>query len=283
MTSPVIIGRATLYCGGAREVMCELPSDHFDCSVFSPPYWGGLRNYGDDRQLGMERDPADYVAALVATCRELRRTLHPNGTLWLNIADAYAASGKGGGGNRGGRKAWETIAGRTGFRAAPKGFKPKDLVLVSFMVAEALRIDGWYLRKTIIWRKPAAIEPERLDRPSLSHEYIFMLSKSQHYAARNPGGAWWHHSVWDIRPGGYPGHPAAFPVELAQRCILAATEPGGRVLDPFGGAGTTAVAAAQAGREVTLIELNKDEYWPLLCKRIEDAQRQGSLFDTEAA
>lgn len=281
MTEPVIIGNATLYLGDARQVLAELPADSFSCCVTSPPYWGGLRDYGDDRQLGMEREPADYVAALVDILEGVKRVLRPDGALWLNIADAYAASGKGGGGNRGDRACWNTIARRTGFRTAPEGYKPKDLVLTSFMVAEALRMAGWYLRKTIIWRKPSAIEPERLDRPSLSHEYIFLLSKSQQYAARNPGGAWWHHSVWDIRPDGFPGHPAAFPVELAERCIQASSGADGSVVDPFGGAGSTAVAANKHGRSATLIELS-GEYFPLACRRIEDAQRQGSLF-TEAA
>lgn len=282
MLAPVIIDRAALHLGDNREILRELPADSVDCAVMSPPYWGGLRDYGETRQLGMEREPADYVAALVAILREVRRALKHDGSLWLNIADSYAASGKGGGGNRGDRKAWNTIARRTGFRTAPKGFKPKDLVLTSFMVAEALRADGWFLRKTIIWRKPSAIEPERLDRPSLSHEYIFLLSKSQQYAARNPGEAWWHHSVWNIRPSGHDGHPAAFPEELARRCIVAGSQPGGVILDPFGGAGTTAVAALGCGRSAILIELS-DDYAELARKRIEDAQRQHSLFDEKAA
>jgi DNA modification methylase len=242
--------------GDCRDKLRELPDASVHCCVTSPPYWGGLRNYGDDRQLGMERNPAEYVAKLVEIIREVRRVLHSDGTLWLNIADAYAASGKGGGGNRGDRECWSTIARRNGFRTAPDGYKPKDLVLASFMVAEALRRDGWYLRKTIIWCKPSAIEPARLDRPSLSHEYIFLLAKSRQYGARDPGEAWWAHSVWDISTGGHDGHPAAFPSEIARRCIVCS--PKGAVLDPFGGAGTTGLVADRLGRDAILIELNPE-------------------------
>lgn len=242
--------------GDCREKLLELGDKSAHCCVTSPPYWGGLRDYGDERQLGKERNPAEFVAELVSIFREVRRVLRDDGSLWLNIGDAYAASGKGGGGNRGDRECWNTIARRTGFRTAPEGYKPKDLVLASFMTAEALRQDGWFLRKTIIWQKPAATEPTRLDRPSVSHEYIFLLSKSQHYAVRDPGEAWWAHSVWEFPTGGFEGHPAAFPLELARRCILCATQEGGTVLDPFGGAGTTGMVADRLKRNAVLIELN---------------------------
>jgi site-specific DNA-methyltransferase (cytosine-N4-specific) len=242
--------------GDAREKLRQLPDGSAHCCVTSPPYWGGLRNYGDDRQLGMERNPSDYVAKLVSIMRDVRRVLSDGGSLWLNIADSYAASGKGGGGNRGDRECWNTIARRTGFRTAPDGYKPKDLVLASFMVAEALRQDGWYLRKTIVWRKPTAIEPTRLDRPSLSHEYLFLLAKSRHYAVRDPGESWWAHSVWDISTSGHEGHPAAFPAELARRCLACCAD--GTVLDPFGGAGTVGMVADRLNRDAILIELNPE-------------------------
>jgi site-specific DNA-methyltransferase (cytosine-N4-specific) len=260
--------------GDCREKLSELPDASVNCCVTSPPYWGGLRDYGDERQLGMERNPADFINSLVATLREVRRVLRDDGSLWLNIADAYAASGKGGGGNRGGRECWASIAGRTGYRMPPEGYKPKDLVLVSFMAAEALRADGWFLRKTIIWEKPAAVEPTRLDRPSLSHEYIFLLSKSRHYAVRNPGEAWWAHSVWKFSPSGHEGHPAAFPAELVRRCVLCGTDEGGTVLDPFGGAGTTGLVADRLQRDAILIELNP-EYAAIAERRLAG---EGGLF-----
>jgi site-specific DNA-methyltransferase (adenine-specific)/site-specific DNA-methyltransferase (cytosine-N4-specific) len=253
--------------GDCREKLRELPDASMNCCITSPPYWGGLRDYGDDRQIGMEREPFRYAAYLVNVLREVRRVLRDDGSLWLNIADSYAASGKGGGGNRGDRECWSTIAGRTGFRMPPQGYKPKDLVLISFMVAEALRQDGWFLRKTIIWQKPAAIEPTRLDRPSLSHEYIFLLSKSRHYAVRDPGEAWWAHSVWEFRSEGCDGHPAAFPAELVRRCLLCASQEGGTVIDPFFGAGTTGLVADRLGRNCIGIELNP-EYAEIARKRL---------------
>jgi DNA modification methylase len=215
----------------------------------------------------MEREPSAYVAELCDVLRDVRRVLRNDGALWLNIGDAYAASGKGGGGNRGGRECWKTIAGRTGFRMPPKGYKPKDLVLISFMVAEALRLDGWYLRKTVIWQKLAAVEPTRLDRPSSSHEYIFLLAKSRHYATRDPGEPWWAHSVWEFATDGAEGHPAAFPAELARRCILCSSQPGQSILDPFGGAGTSGLVANRLHRDAILIELNP-EYAEIAQRRI---------------
>lgn len=270
----------SILTGDCRERLAELPEASAHCCVTSPPYWGGLRDYGDERQLGKERDPAEFVAELVSVLRGVRRVLRDDGTLWLNVADAYAASGKGGGGNRGGRKCWESIAGRTVFRMPPSGYKPKDLVLVSFMLAEALRVDGWFLRKTIIWRKPAAVEPTRLDRPSLSHEYLFLLSKSRHYAARDPGEQWWAHSVWEITTQGCEGHPAAFPPELARRCIVASCPSDGTVIDPFFGAGSTGVAADRIGRNCIGIELNPD-YAEVARQRL--ANDAGLFGDVRAA
>lgn len=276
------MSRVEILIGNAVDQLRTVADGSAKMCVTSPPYWGGLRNYDHPDQIGMEREPADYVDALVAVFSELRRTLSDDGSLWLNIADAYAASGKGGGGNRGDRKAWSTIARRTGFRTAPRGYKPKDLVLASFMVADALRSDGWYLRKTIIWRKLTAIEPERLDRPSLSHEYLFLFSKSEQCAVRNPGERWWHSSVWDIAAQGHPDHPAAFPIELARRAIVAGSAAGDVVIDPFGGSGTTAIAALQVDRLPLLIELNEG-FAADIRARVTEFQRQGSLFTEQAA
>jgi site-specific DNA-methyltransferase (cytosine-N4-specific) len=245
---------------GVRVQMC----------VTSPPYWGGLRDYGITGQLGLERDPADYVRAMVEVGRSVRSVLADGGTFWLNIGDAYAASGKGGGGNAGDRFAWESVRERKGFRMPPAGYKMKDLVLASFAVADALRTDGWYLRSTIIWRKPAAVEPTRLDRPALSHEYIFLLANAEIYTAYQPGASWWGHTVWEITQDRDGIHPAAFPRELAGRCIEVGSKPGDVVLDPFMGSGTTAQAAEHLGRQWIGCELNP-EYLPMQAQRL--AQR----------
>lgn len=242
--------------GDCRTMLATLPDQSVQCCVTSPPYWGGLRDYGHDDQIGLEREPADYVSVLVGVFREVRRVLRDDGTLWLNVGDVYAASGKGGGGSRGDRKSWDTITDRKGFRMPPAGYKMKDLTLVAFALANALRVDGWYLRSTIIWRKPAAVEPMRADRPAVSHEYLFLLSKHEIYAASNPGEKWWGHTVWDIRTDSDGSHPAAMPSELARRCILVGSQVGDTVLDPFGGSGTTGLIAKQLGRSAVLVELN---------------------------
>jgi site-specific DNA-methyltransferase (cytosine-N4-specific) len=242
--------------GHVLDRLAELPDESVHCVVTSPPYWG-QRDYGATRQIGLERNPADYINALSAVFSEVRRTLSPSGCCWLNIADKWASGGNGGGGSLSRKRgAWRKLAGEKGWRAPPLGWKDKDLVLTSFMAAERLRQDGWFLRKTIIWSKPNAIEPRRLDRPSLSHEYVFLLSKRNDSAVRDPGEAWWHSSVWEITPEHYRDHPAVMPSELARRCILAGSTAGCTVLDPFLGSGTTALVADRLGRNCIGIELN---------------------------
>jgi site-specific DNA-methyltransferase (cytosine-N4-specific) len=248
----------TIHTGDCRDVLQTLTDECVHCIVTSVPYWR-QRDYGMDEQIGMESDPASYVAELASVFDQARRVLKSDGTLWLNIGDKWASGGNGGGGSLSKRRgAWRTLAGEKGWRKPPAGFKDKDLVLAAFMMAERLRSDGWYLRKTIIWSKPRANEPPRLDRPSVSHEYLFLLSKTNDSRARNPGEDWWHSSVWEITPEGGPDHPAMMPRELVRRCIVSATAPGDIVLDPFGGSGTTGLVADQLGRSAVLIELNPD-------------------------
>lgn len=258
-----------IHAGDALETLRTLESESVHCCVTSPPYWGGLRDYGAVGQIGLERDPSDYVATLVRVFGEVRRTLREVGTLWLNVGEVYAASGKGGGGNCGDRSSWGTVRERKGFRVPPDGFKMKDQTLVPFMLADALRRDGWYLRSTIIWSKPAASEPMRLDRPAQAHEYVFLLSRSEHYAARDPGESWWFRTVWEAVPDRSPDHPATMPAEIVRRCILAGCPEGGTVLDPFGGAGTTGLVADRLDRDAVLIELNP-EYAAMAESRIRD-------------
>lgn len=246
------------HVGDCRDLLRKMAEDgvKVQTCVTSPPYWGGLRDYGHASQIGLERDPADYVQTIVEVARGVRGVLVDGGTFWLNVADAYAASGKGGGGNAGDRIAWDSVRERKGFRMPPKGYKMKDLVLVSFAVAEALRADGWYLRSTIIWKKPAAVEPTRIDRPAVSHEYVFLFSNAEKYTAHAPGASWWSHSVWEITQDRDGIHPAAFPLELAARCIEVGSRHGDTVLDPFMGSGTTAKAATDLARNFIGIELN---------------------------
>lgn len=210
--------------------------------------------------LGSERAPEEYACHLVEVFREVRRVLRQDGCVWLNIGDVYAAAGKGGGGLRGARTTnwWRVVADRRGFRMPPSGYKRKDLTLVAFQVADALRRDGWYLRQTVVWAKGRATEPLRLDRPSASHEYIFQMTRSEHYAARNPGEAWWGSSVWEIPVHNSVDHPATFPEELPRRCIVASSRPGDVVLDPFNGSGTTGRVALRMGRRYIGIDTSRE-------------------------
>lgn len=270
-------GEIRLIEGDCLEVMAALPTGGVDCVVTSPPYWGGVRDYGDDGQIGLERRPEDYVAALLEVFRDVRACLRPDGTLWLNVGDVYAASGKGGGGSAAAnRNCWDSVRDRKGFRMPPDGYKMKDLTLVAFQLADALRRDGWYLRSTIIWEKTAAVEPLRADRPAVSHEYLFLLSPSEHYRTFGAGLPWWNRTVWQIRSESIPGHPAPMPLELARRCVAMGSEPGDMILDPFAGAGTTLLAAYKAGRKAIGIDL-KPEYLELARRRLADAATP--LFD----
>jgi DNA modification methylase len=164
----------------------SLPDASVQCCVTSPPYWG-LRDYGVVGQIGLERTPEAYVARLVEVFREVWRVLKDDGTLWLNLGDSYATNGghadagvverraRIGAGERPGEVMREVRNRPTG------GLKPKDLVGIPWSVAFALRADGWYLRSDIIWAKPAPMPESVTDRPTRSHEYIFLLSKSERY------------------------------------------------------------------------------------------------------
>ncbi len=249
--------------GNALDRLRELEGESIQCCVTSPPYWK-QRDYGFKEQIGLESDPLDYVEKLSAVFAEVRRVLCQEGSLWLNISDKWATGGNGGGGSLAiKRRVWREQTynhGKTlkGWRKAPLGYKNKDLVLTGFMVAERLRQDGWFLRKVIIWSKPSATEPPRLDRPSVSHEYLFLLSKANNSSVRDPGEDWWQSSVWKITPGAYKDHPAVMPCELVRRAIVSGSKPGDTVLDPFAGSGTTAVVAVKHGRDFVGVEINPD-------------------------
>ncbi len=174
-------GMNTFLTGSALEVIKSLLSESIHCCVTSPPYWG-LRDYGVDGKLGLEQTPEEYVSKLVEVFREVKRVLKEDGTLWINLGDSYASGGKGGGGSfTTERSAWNGKDKVKGWRSAPAGLKNKDLVGIPWMVAFALRADGWYLRSDIIWEKPNAMPSSVRDRPTRSHEYIFLLSKSSRY------------------------------------------------------------------------------------------------------
>lgn len=188
----------TLWQGDARDVLRGLPAESIHCCVTSPPYWG-LRDYGDESQLGLEATPDEYVAHLVEVFREIRRVLRRDGTVWLNLGDSYSQGGYAGDDAPANAAREEQGTGTYGtFKWSPRvherqgrekrqrkasdiGLKPKDMVGIPWKVAFALQADGWYLRADIIWSKPNPMPESVSDRPTKAHEYLFLLSKSARY------------------------------------------------------------------------------------------------------
>lgn len=176
--------KSTIYTGDALDVLSQIPDDYIDCCVTSPPYYG-LRNYGVEGQIGLEESPEQYISKMVEIFREVRRTLRQDGTLWLNIGDSYAGSGKGrdknGLYNSPSKPSYGQQKGVIIRTKALSGYKRKDLIGIPWMLAFALREDGWYLRQDIIWNKPNAMPESVKDRCTKSHEHIFLLAKSEKY------------------------------------------------------------------------------------------------------
>lgn len=324
-----------LLVGDVREVLKALPSESVHCVVTSPPYYG-LRDYGVPGQIGLESTPAEYIAQMVAVFREVGRVLRSDGTCWINIGDSYAGSGKGPSEslNKGNPHAHDAAVAMTrisskntlrggkglgpndkysaallgGGNVAP-GCKPKDLIGIPWMLAFALRADGWYLREDIIWSKPNPMPESVQDRPTKAHEYLFLLSKSRayyydadaireeaaygfceqsgdmygrvrgadhrdvravatHTSTPGTGGTRNKRSVWTIPTEAFSeAHFATYPTALVEPCIKAGSPPGGVVLDPFFGAGTTGLVADRLGRDCIGIELN-EQYAEMARRRI---------------
>jgi len=284
--------------GDCRDTMRNLISDgvRVQTCVTSPPYFG-LRDYGHPGQLGHEKTPAEFVAALVEVFGLVRELLADDGVLWLNLGDSYAGTGKSGGGAQGAR--WkecgmDTEGPRGGkWMPPPPGLKPKDLIGIPWRVAFALQADGWYLRQDIIWHKPNPMPESVTDRCTKAHEYLFLLAKSERYyfyheaikepvsvgakkfngspaykaslgrifAGRDQSSAETRNkrSVWTVPSAPYNGaHFATFPPALIEPCILAGSRIGDTVLDPFFGSGTTGQVSQALGRQWIGCELNPD-------------------------
>ena len=266
-----------------------------------------LQKYFVPAEIGLEQTPEQYIAAMVEVFRCVRDVLADDGTLWLNIGDSYAAnrsyqvpSTKGGTKHGPG----QAVGGKSS--VVPVGLKPKDLIGIPWLLAFALRADGWYLRQDIIWHKPNPMPESVRDRCTKAHEYVFLLSKSERYfydseamkedavrghagsdfrkgktaihqenrisqAERADDGKRNRRSVWTVATKPYAGaHFATFPEKLIEPCILAGSRPGDIVLDPFMGSGTTAAVAIQHGRQYLGCELNA-EYGALQAERINEA------------
>jgi len=293
----------------AIDGLKTLKNGTIDTCITSPPYFG-LRDYGVSGQIGIEDTPEEYIDKLVSVFREVKRVLCDDGTLWVNIGDSYA----------GGSGRWEKEKNISSMQATNKGsygqfgvakkwkhetIKSKDLIGIPWLLAFALRNDGWYLRSDIIWNKPNAMPESITDRCTKSHEYIFLLSKSRKYyydneAIKEPAVSTDNskrnrdetrlnnvpgrkrmtgliennyimrnkRDVWTVATQPYKGaHFAVFPSKLIEPCILAGSRTGGIVLDPFCGSGTTGVVALEHGREFIGIDLNPD-YCEIANKRL---------------
>ena len=297
--------------GDCRETLKTIDTKARMC-VTSPPYYG-LRNYGDeDRQIGMEQSPEEYIAEMVKVFRSVRDVLTDDGTLWLNIGDTYYNYRSDG--NYPKQTVSRTKQDLPNFSPVRgnklQGLKSKDLIGIPWMLAFALRADGWWLRQDIIWNKPNPMPESVKDRCTKSHEYIFLLSKSKQYyydneaikepvkqdwgtrdrtngKYHNPGSGLAPHSglsksydrknkrsVWTVTNKPYKGaHFACFPPDLIEPCILAGSREGDIVLDPFIGSGTTAMVAKKHNRNYLGCELHED-YASLQTDRIDSIPSQ---------
>ncbi len=267
--------------GDVRDVLPTFPDETFQSVITSPPYWG-VRDYGVKNQIGAERDVNDYVRSLVKVFTEVRRVLRSDGTFWLNIGNTYTSGGR----------TWRQEDAKNKGRAmsyrppTPDGLKKKDLIGIAWMLAMECQRDGWYLRNDIIWYKPNC-QPESVkDRLTVSHEYLFLLTKSERYTfnqetikeqVTNGNGLKNKRTVWSINTEPYPGaHFAVFPKALVRPCVLAGTKEGDLILDPFYGVGTVGVVAKELGRRCVGIEI-KPEFVELAKERSTVVQRSFSL------
>jgi DNA modification methylase len=272
-----------------------------------------MRDYGCPGQIGLEESLGDYVKSLVNVFSEVRRVLKPSGTLWLNLGDCYSQSNMS---PHHGQRADRDQTPNTGFKRNARELRPKNLVGIPWRVAFALQDDGWNLRSDIIWHKPNAMPESVIDRPTKAHEYIFLMSKNEHYyydqdsirddytghqqgtlgehagqkyaLIKNINASTLKHqdnplgknkrSVWSIptQPTS-EAHFATYPEELTELCIKAGCPFEGIVLDPFMGSGTTGAVAIRLNRHFIGFELNP-EYIKLANKRIFSSSLKLDMF-----
>ena len=293
--------------GNCIDKIKELEDNSIDCVVSSPPYFG-LRDYGVDGQFGLEKTYQDYLANTVKVFETFKPKLKDTATIWWNVGDSYNQNQSAGDRVSKYSKKQKTNQGNLGFKIeSQKNLKVKDLLMIPNRVAIALQEAGWYIRSEIIWHKPNPMPESVKDRPTSSHEKIWLITKNKKYyydaesikeptktkpAKRNKMGEGYQadytkgkrfsegervwgsllknkRNVWTITTKPFKGaHFATFPKDLIEPCIKAGCPEGGIVLDPFAGAGTTGLVAKENNRDAILIELN-GEYLAMAKKRIE--------------
>ena len=252
-----------LICGDAGRALRLLPDACVQTVVTSPPYWS-LRDYAVNEQIGCDETLTDYIASIVQAFEEIRRVLRDDGTVWLNVGDAFTS----------GNRRYRAPDRKNRARAmkmrppTPAGLKPKDLIGLPWRLAFSLQNSGWWLRSEVIWSKPNAHPESVRDRPTKAHETLFLLSKNQDYhynidAVRGPRGRRLR-TVWEIATeplkrlnGSADDHPAMMPMTLARQCIEITTREDSVVLDPYAGSGTTLLAAQELGRRWIGVEINR--------------------------
>ena len=303
--------RDTILYGDCRDTLKTVINSSVQTCVTSPPYYG-LRDYGgEDAQIGQEQTPEDYIKELVDVFSIVRDKLKDDGTLWVNIGDSYYNYRPSKGKSYPKQTFSKTKQDLPDYSSKRNNklsnIKEKDLIGIPWMLAFALRQDGWYLRQDIIWHKPNPMPESVKDRCTKSHEYIFLFSKNKKYyynneAIKEPAKDWgtrdrtkgkYHNpgsglsphsgltksyerknkrSVWSVTVKPYKeAHFATYPPDLIEPCIKAGSEEGDTILDPFMGAGTTAAVAKSLNRYYIGCELNED-YGNLIQKRIQDYQ-----------
>ena len=296
----------TILYGDCRNTIPTI-HERVQMCVTSPPYYG-LRDYGgESSQIGQEQTPEEYIEELVKVFREVKNVLADDGTLWLNIGDSYYNYRPGKGQSYPKQtvsKTKQDLPDKCNKRGNKlQGLKEKDLIGIPWLLAFALRKDGWYLRQDIIWHKPNPMPESVKDRCTKSHEYIFLLSKSKNYyydneAIKEPAKDWgtrdrtngkYHNkgtglqphtglsksyptknkrSVWTVTSKPYKeAHFATYPPDLIEPCIKAGSKKGDIILDPFMGSGTTAMVSKQLDRHFIGCELH-DSYKTLINGRL---------------
>jgi DNA modification methylase len=298
----------TILYGDCRETLNNLTNLSIQTCVTSPPYYG-LRDYGGEKnQIGQEQSPEEFIDELVKVFSIVREKLKDDGTLWVNIGDSYYNYRPSKGKSYPKQTVSKTKQDLPDYSSKRNNklsnLKEKDLIGIPWMLAFALRNDGWYLRQDIIWHKPNPMPESVRDRCTKAHEYIFLLSKSKKYyydneaikepvkqdwGTRNRANGKYHNqgtglqphsgltksyttknkrSVWSITNKPYKhAHFATFPPDLIEPCILAGSREGDIILDPFMGSGTTAMVSKQHNRHFIGCELH-EEYGELIQGRM---------------
>jgi DNA modification methylase len=252
----------SVFQGNAHSVLVDLPSNLFNCSITSPPYYW-LRDYGVEEQIGQEETVEGYVNSIASVMDEVKRVLKDDGVLFLNLGDTYY-SGKG----ESQGKDRKSSKRRFGLRAVDKsgglgiGLRPKTIIGIPWRVAIEMTMRGWVLRSPIIWHREHCLPESVKDRPRRSYEYVFMFTKNRrYYFNRSILEKEEVEDMWTISARPKPTNgidTAPFPDELVQRCLDIGCPTDGVVLDPFAGSGTTLRVALQSGRSATGIDLNSE-------------------------